>query len=127
MKKSLLILLVLICCTFLTVGIIAGALTTHDAIERLLSAALGGIAATVLAPCWLLFLVRSPKWPAFAFIGVVLFSAMDFNAWACQMSGTYQTHFYDHWLIVVFSVPVWALLVWRYRTQKLTEHLNFSA
>ena len=49
-KNPRLLFLVLVCGSLLTARVIRGSIATHDAEERLVCAALGGIGAAILAP-----------------------------------------------------------------------------
>ena len=101
----LFILVGVICATLLAVWLLWIGYTTTDAEGRLFGAELGGIGVAIVVPFWVRLRGKMAKWLALSIAGIILFGIMEFNAWACQLSGTVYSHFYDHWYLLLFCLP----------------------
>jgi hypothetical protein len=121
LKKLPTLLPILIGGSLLTAMFTVAGLTTQDAIERLLYVGLGSIGAAIITPCWGLLGRRPSIYLTSSFVIIVVLGAMGLNAWACQMSGTNQTHLYDHWFVALFTIPGLVALVARHILQKRIE------
>ncbi len=114
MKPSRFGLAVLISGSLFCVFLLWQALATEDAIERLFGATIGGIAACLLLPFWVLYRGPVPFRTALiaALLGVI--SVPILNAWACWASGTRLVNPLDHAWLLLFCIPG-AIAVWRSR------------
>lgn len=101
------VLVVLTGGSLLALWIVWGGYTTKDAEGMLACALAGGIGVAFAAPFWALFRGRLPIWIALLLVIVALLGVMEFNAWAVETAQdhTVQSHFYEHWYFLLFSIP----------------------
>lgn len=104
MRTNILFQTFMLFATTLTVLLMIGTLTSRDAIQRLFAAGISGIGVCLLAPVFV-GLVRTRMRPVATIMAVVAITGVLYlNAWACKVSGTYQTSPLDHIEYLLFSV-----------------------
>ncbi len=91
MRTNFLFQTFMLCATTLTVLLMIGTLTSRDAIQRLFDAGISGIGVCLLAPSFV-GLVSTRRRPVATIMAVVAITGVLYlNAWACKVSGTFQT------------------------------------